>query len=64
MSKHKNLVPVAAYTYISLNEGTVAHTQELDGDLLLDRAEDGTILGIELLTPGLMCGCYNGEEES
>jgi uncharacterized protein YuzE len=61
--RHEYKTQVAAYTYIQLNDGDIHNTEDR-GNLLLDLAEDGTILGIELLTPGRMCGCWTGEEES
>lgn len=36
--------------YINLNEnGKVAETQEVRPDLILNKAKDGTIIGIEIL---------------
>lgn len=43
--------PEADALYVSLIEGTVNHTVELDDGVVVDVAEDGTALGIDVMVP-------------
>ena len=45
--------PFAAYIYLSPRLGQAsARTEEVSPDLLIDYAQDGTPLGIEVVSPG------------
>jgi len=44
--------PLAAYLYLPRNPGDkAAHTQRQDGGLLIDYAQDGRPIGIEITAP-------------
>lgn len=48
--------PIAAYVYLPRQAGDrVAATERLDPAVLLDRSDDGRLIGVEIVDPGL-CG--------
>ena len=47
--------PFAAYIYLAQSHGQKsARTEAITGDLLIDYAQDGTPLGIEIVSPGMV----------
>jgi len=52
---YRNGRPFAAYIYLAHAAGAgTARTEEVTSDLLIDYASDGTPLGIEIVSPGIV----------
>lgn len=52
--------------YIYINEGGVSHTKEVTDNILVDFAEDGAVIGVELISTRTLdtTQTYQGKENN